>query len=219
MWFNNVEDIFRIAVKSGTSIFVVKDPFRIDTADAIVLEPENKAAITIEQVRKITASLGLKQTHDRFIIVRPADKLSLSAANALLKNLEEPGEHVHYILITDSLSRVIPTIRSRAAIYFLKPKSMKSDEIVADEKDIQLAKKLIVANPRELIEITEHITKKKTARVEALKILALTVEVLYKSYYVTGKDVFLKKIPGFINAYENIDKNGHVKLHLIADLC
>lgn len=219
MWFNDPAEILSIAKKNGTSIFVLEDLAVVDIPNALILEPDTKTAITIEQVRKITASLGLKQTTDQFVIIRPADKLSLGAANALLKNLEEPGEHIHYVLLTNVATRIIPTIRSRAAIYFLKPTPGKEMEVSANEKDKEVAKQLIVASPKELIEIAERIAKPKTARADALRLLAITIEILYKSYYVTKKDVFLKKIPRFLTAYENIDKNGHVKLHFVADLC
>ena len=56
-------------------------------------------------------------------------------------------------------------------------------------------------------------------RAYALLVLATAIEMLYKSYFITGKDVFVKKLPQFLTAYENIDKNGHIKLHLVADLC
>ena len=37
--------------------------------------------------------------------------------------------------------------------------------------------------------------------------------------FITKKEVFIDKIPKFLGAFENIDRNGHVKLHLVADLC
>ena len=77
----------------------------------------------------------------------------------------------------------------------------------------------MTAKAKDLIEIAEKIAKSKNARLEALEILGLTIEMLYKSYFITKKDVFLKKLPKFLSAYENISKNGHVKLHLVADLC
>ena len=91
--------------------------------------------------------------------------------------------------------------------------------VVGDEKMIDLARKLVVARPVDLTNIAEQISKKKDGvRAYALEILALAIEILYKSYFKTKKDVFAKKIPKFLVAYDSISKNGHIKLHLVADL-
>src|SRR5690606_880305 len=47
------------------------------------------------------------------IVVHDADELTLSAANALLKTLEEPGAKIHFILLTSRPHRLLDTIRSR----------------------------------------------------------------------------------------------------------
>ena len=142
------------------------------------------------------------------------------AANAFLKNLEEPGEKVHFILITSQPSKLLPTILSRSAIYFLRGNSLLENELSVDKSKKDLAKRLMVAKPGDLVSLAEEITKKKDGvRGYTLEILAAAIEMLYKSYFITKKDVFVKKIPKFLTAYENIEKNGHIKLHLVADLC
>ena len=220
MFFDNIRQIPQIASKSGTSIFVIPPDVRVNIRGAMILQPEKKSTITIEQVRQMTAGLGLKQTKNQFVIIRPADKLGSEAANALLKNLEEPSAKVHYILITDAPSRLLPTILSRAAIYFLQDTKNFNLEITASESQKTLAKKLIAASPTDLVTIAEKIAKRgKTARTEALETLGLAIEILYKSYFLTQKTVFIRKLPQFLTAYENISKNGHVKLHIVADLC
>ena len=85
---------------------------------------------------------------------------------------------------------------------------------------MELAKRLVVAKPADLPSLADEITKSKDGvRQRAMTVLGTAIEILYKSYYKTGKDVFIKKLPKFLTAYENIDKNGHVKLHIVADLC
>lgn len=219
MWFDDTAQIPEIAIRGGTSVFVMPIGARIEVPQAILLEPVEKSFITIEQVRQIGAKLRLKQTEDRFIIVRPADKLTLDAANAFLKNLEEPGDKVHYILITEQPSQLLPTILSRSMIYFLRDKQGFSTEIQAKEEQKQLVKKLIAGKPADLVEIAEKLAKKKPARAAAMGTLGLAIEMLQKSYFITGKEVFVKKIPKFLTAYDNISKNGHVKLQIVANLC
>ncbi len=219
MYFDDVSKIPVIAKQSGCSIFVVPEGVEVKIPRALNLEPCEKSVITIEQVREVTGHLNMKQTSEQFVVVRPADKLGLDAANAFLKNLEEPGERVHYVLISDSLSQILPTILSRAAIYILRRPSEISAELVADEKIKNLAKRLIVARPADLPSLADEITKKKDGvRAYALGVLGVTIEMLYKSYFITKKEAFIRKIPKFLAAYEAIEQNGHVKLHLISDL-
>ena len=35
----------------------------------------------------------------------------------------------------------------------------------------------------------------------------------------TNNPQFLKKLPKFIDLHDNLSKNGHIKLHIVADLC
>ena len=219
MYFDDIGLIPKIAARSGCTIFVVPEGTKIDLPQALVLTPEEKSVITIEQVREATRHLSTKQTTERFIVVKPADKLGLDAANAFLKNLEEPGEYVHYVLMTDTPSKLLPTILSRAAMYILRQPSEIDSALVADEKIKLLAKRLIAAKPADLPTLAEEIAKKKEGvRAHALEVLGVGVEMLYKSYFITRKEVFIRKIPKFLAAYEAIAQNGHVKLHLVSDL-
>ena len=192
MFFDSVNEIEKIALKNGCSVFVLPDREKIEIKNAIVLKPEDKTTITIEQVKEILGKLSVKQTSDLFVLIRPADALGEEAANALLKNLEEPKQRVHFVLITEEPSRLLATILSRSAVYFLRLNREDEEEIHADKKVMDLAKKLVVAKPQELISLAEELTKKKDgAREYVLMVLATAIEILYKSYYKTGKKVFL----------------------------
>ena len=220
MFFERVDEIIEIARKNGTTIFVVPKDISVEIKNAIILAPEDKSVITIEQVRDILGQITTRQTNDIFIIIRPAETMSEAAANAFLKSLEEPREKVHFLLITDNPSQILSTILSRAVVYFLRNKKTIDGEIVADEKVKALAKRLIVAKPAELVDIAEEISKKKDGvRGYAMEILGVAIEMLYKSYFVTGKEIFIKKIPKFLAAYEGVSKNGHTKLQIVSNLC
>lgn len=219
MFFDSVDDIRKIAIKVGTSIFVVPKNIDVSIKNALVLEPTDKTVITIDQVRDVLERLSVKQTSDFFVLIRPAESLGLEAANAMLKNLEEPGDKVHFVLITDAPSSLLPTILSRAALYFLREKRTLDSAVEADKKILDIARRLVVAKPVDLPSLAEEICKKKDGvRAYVLSILSASIEILYKSYFKTEKEVFLNKIPRFLSAYEAIASNGHIKLHLVADL-
>ncbi|MBR2741922.1 hypothetical protein IKD98_04210 [Candidatus Saccharibacteria bacterium] len=220
MFFDDTCEVVSIAKKTGTAIFVVPDSCEIKIPNAIILEPEGKATITIEQVRNLLLKLNLKQTDDLFVLIRPAELMNPEATNALLKTLEEPREKVHFMLVTSRPSMLIPTVVSRSAVYILKRDWRVDASIEADAKVKGLAKELLVARNVDLVGLAEKITKKRdNVRQYVLDILSVAVEMAYKSYFLTHKTVFLDKTTKLIEAYENIAKNGHIKLHLVADLC
>ena len=218
MFFNSVEEIQPIASKVGCSVFVLPKNMDFEIKNAIMVTPE-KTVISIEQVQDLLKMLGTKQKADRYIIIRPAELLGLEAANALLKSLEEPKDKVHFILMTDSPSKLLPTILSRSSVYFLKTKPAINSGIDADEDIKTIAKRLMVAKPAELPDLAEEICKVKEGTKErTLLIVGTAIEMLYKSYFITKKDIFIKKIPSFLTLYENIERNGHIKTHIVADL-
>lgn len=220
MFFSDTSEIKNIASKTGCAVFVVPDNMPVEIKNAIIVEPTDKSIISMDDIRGLLLRLGKKQKNDLFIIIRPADLLGLDSANAMLKNLEEPQDNVHFVLITSKASKIIPTILSRSAVYILREDKPVDGAIDADKKIMDLAKRLVVARPADLPAIAEEVAKiKDGVRNHAMDVLGASIEILYKSYFKTGKDVFVKKLPKFITAYENIEKNGHVKLHLVADLC
>ncbi len=78
--------------------------------------------IKIEAIRDILQFSSLKSwvTH-RFVIINQIEKITIQAANALLKTLEEPPPGLHFILITSNLSQVLPTLRSRCQVVHFSP--------------------------------------------------------------------------------------------------
>ncbi len=76
---------------------------------------EGKTTIAVEQVRKLIAETYLKPQFDayRVIIINPADSMTLSAANAFLKCLEEPTDRTVFILLTARANKIPATIASR----------------------------------------------------------------------------------------------------------
>jgi len=63
----------------------------------------------------------------RVCVILSADRLNEKTANSLLKILEEPPDGVHFILTTERISSVLPTIVSRASI--VRFRRIRVDEI------------------------------------------------------------------------------------------
>ena len=87
-----------------------------------VIPEEGKTSIKIEPIRQLMSSLALSNqyTKPRVVVIDPADAMSHSAANSLLKTLEEPSENTCLVLIVNQLSKVPATIRSRCQLITVK---------------------------------------------------------------------------------------------------
>jgi DNA polymerase-3 subunit delta' len=97
--------------------------------DLHVLEREGDQ-ILVGQVEPLIADLSLRPftAGHRVWVLPEVDCLNAAAANKLLKSLEEPPDHVVFLLVTDHLERVLPTIVSRCQLVEFHP---VGDEVVA----------------------------------------------------------------------------------------
>ena len=81
------------------------------------------ATISVDEVRRLKAFLGRTASEGawRVVIVDRADELNISAANALLKSLEEPPPRTVFLLVSSAPGRLLTTIRSRCRTLDLAP--------------------------------------------------------------------------------------------------
>ncbi len=218
MFFDNLTDIEKLASKVNCAIFVIPNGAEIAIKNAEIIE-KDKTTISIEQIRNLIAKTRTKQTTPRFVVIKEAEKMTVEACNAFLKSFEEPNENYHFVLQTENLSSILPTILSRAEVFILRINNPLDQAPAASEEAKNLAKKMIVAKDKDYITIMNEIAKKKDgARELALEVLSAAIEMSYKSYFKTGNKLFLKKIPNLITTHENIAANGNLKLHLVADM-
>ncbi|WP_416190998.1 DNA polymerase III subunit delta' [Neisseria sp. CCUG12390] len=71
--------------------------------------------IKIDAVREIVDNIYLTTVRGgrRVVLVHPAESMNIQAANGLLKALEEPPQHVVFLLVTHARDKLLPTIKSR----------------------------------------------------------------------------------------------------------
>jgi len=84
--------------------------------DIVWIAPEeNSRAIKVDQIRALTDFVGKTSQlgGKKIAVIEPAEAMNINAANALLKNLEEPAGDTHLLLVSDAPGRLLPTIRSR----------------------------------------------------------------------------------------------------------
>jgi DNA polymerase III gamma/tau subunit len=222
MYLDGVDEIERIATQSNFCIFEISP--RNDQAGILPkaihirrgkTDGKDDAEIKKEAIKNIQDLINTKQTSDLIIVIEEAELLNINAANSFLKCLEEPTEHIRYVMLTTKLNTILPTIRSRAFCYKLKQEPFNKDKI-----DIKLrakVKEFISAKPADLAKLAKtYGDDKKSGRVKALELCQATTELCLNTFLETGNKVFLDKARRAAEAHENIKANGNVKIQLIA---
>ena len=94
-----------------------------------ISQEKTGGAIKIEQIRDLQQTIYQtpQQGSRRFIVIEPADKMYRSAANALLKMLEEPPSHTFFILIAEQINSIPATILSRCQKYIFQAPELAHD--------------------------------------------------------------------------------------------
>jgi DNA polymerase-3 subunit delta' len=71
--------------------------------------------IVVEQIRNAADFINESSPQNgyKIVLIHPAETMNAAAANALLKNLEEPPPRTLFILVTHQAQYLLPTIRSR----------------------------------------------------------------------------------------------------------
>lgn len=105
--------------------------------DRLTIEPEGKSEIIkVAQIRQIGDFMHEtpQQGGNKVIRLVGADRMNIASANALLKMLEEPNRDTYLILEATSLSRLLPTVRSRCRIYKLdSPSPGQAADYLSDQ--------------------------------------------------------------------------------------
>ena len=97
-----------------------KQTFDNDCVDIIEMDAASNNGV--DEIRRIIDTLNLSPNSLKYkvYIVDEVHMLSTGAFNALLKTLEEPPEHVIFILATTELQKVPSTIISRCQVFSFK---------------------------------------------------------------------------------------------------
>jgi DNA polymerase-3 subunit delta' len=91
----------------------------------MIKKDSSKKNISIEQIREFIRSLGMSSFLNSYKVgvIKNAESLSIEAANALLKTMEEPSGRVVMILIAPYLDNIPETIVSRSQVLNFRPVS------------------------------------------------------------------------------------------------
>ena len=121
---------------AGQSIGAVIQPTDVDG------KPDTgpKGMIRLAQIRELQQYARGKSTDIRVFIIDDADKMNGQAQNTFLKLLEEPGEHIRFILTSHQPYLLLPTVLSRVQRVVITPISILDSQ--------HFIKKLGVTDPK-----------------------------------------------------------------------
>lgn len=92
--------------------------------------------ISIEDVRALAERLHETGAGPHLVcIIRGIERMQSAAANAFLKILEEPPSRVVFLLTTDNVNLVLPTVLSRVRVLRFSPVTRKDMEPLVDGQD------------------------------------------------------------------------------------
>ncbi|MDO5481292.1 MAG: hypothetical protein Q4F60_03040 [Candidatus Saccharibacteria bacterium] len=240
MNFDEISEIPELAKKFGFTVFVVDSSLLLPEATNLKKKPihrllaifpknstveisENpeKGRIGVDEIMAIMETTNLRLTEDRFLVILDGKKLTPAAENALLKSLEEPREFYHYVIFTDEPYKLLPTVRSRAEIFYQRRRDYLEMAVEGSEEEKVLARRLLSESGAGLVRLVEEMTdrkKHKEPRAEVMRVMRIAIEIAEKSYYKTGKKAFLQRMEKLIRVYERVERNGHIKIQIVAGL-
>lgn len=142
----------------------------------------DKKLISVEQIRGIVSEASLRpyEGRNKVFIIDPADSLSVSGSNSLLKTLEEPARDTSFILLTRSPDLLLPTIKSRSQHIY-----------VGDTERV-------LAGPREAVRI------RQVALMENGEELASTILDLLHRYATRGESAALLALAAIVSDHDDV---------------
>ena len=156
------DDRFKADILKTWRSFLIEQPFgNLDDWAAAYGGEDKMAIISKEESREIIRTLSLKSFESPFkvMIIWLPEYMHASASNGILKILEEPPAHTFFILVTNAIDKLLPTILSRLQIVqlpllsdnevagwleqFTSDKNKLAQAVQLAEGDANLARKLL----------------------------------------------------------------------------
>ena len=104
---------------------------RMQHPDLAIVQAETRGgALKVDQIRQLQRSLSLSPYAARYrvAVLLHFEEANLSAANALLKTLEEPPAQVILVVTAETAESLLPTIVSRCEVLRLRPLAL--DQVI-----------------------------------------------------------------------------------------
>ena len=186
---------------------------------------------SVEDIRNITDQIRVPPQKGRYkvYIIDEVHMLSNQAFNAFLKSLEEPPEHVVFILATTEKNKILPTILSRCQIYDFKKVDNKSITNllikICKEKKIkhQDGSLLLIAERsdgsiRDSLSIFDRLVSFTDSNLTLDEVTSNLNIIDFNTYFRLSDLINNKDIPGILYLYNEIYNKGFDDLNFLNGL-
>jgi len=194
----------------------------IHDATAIdVIEMDAASHRGIDDIREIRDRVALRPARGRMkvYIVDEAHMLTKEASNAVLKTLEEPPDHVVFVLCTTELQAMLPTIRSRCQRFvFQRPGLGEISEVLRriataegieiDDAAVQLVARAAGGSFRDGVTILDQLSTAQSAAIGAEDVRALLGTADEASLFGTIDLVGAGDAAGLLRLVDDLTESG-----------
>ena len=186
---------------------------------------------SIEDIRNITDQIRIPPQIGKYkvYIIDEVHMLSNQAFNAFLKSLEEPPEHVVFILATTEKNKILPTILSRCQIYDFKKvddesitklllRICKEKNIKYEDGALSIISERSDGSIRDSLSLFDRLVSFTDSNL-TIDEVTFNLNVLdFETYFSLTRLINKKDIPGILNLYNNIYINGYDDLDFLDGL-
>jgi DNA polymerase III subunit delta' len=144
------EERFKAETLKSWRAFLLEQPFgALDDWTNYYGGEDKQALISREESREIIKTLSLKpfESKSKVMIIWQPELMHPSAANGILKILEEPSSYTYFILVSNAADQLLPTILSRTQIV--------SVPLLADEELNGFLKQKYAVDPAKAARLTQ----------------------------------------------------------------
>ena len=186
---------------------------------------------SVEDIRNITDQIRIPPQTGRYkvYIIDEVHMLSNQAFNAFLKSLEEPPEHVVFILATTEKNKILPTILSRCQIYDFKKvdnesiikllsKICKDKKVKYEDGCLSLIAERSDGSIRDSLSIFDRLVSFTDSNLTVSEVTSNLNVLDFNTYFKISEFINKKDIPGILNLYNELYIKGFDDINFLNGL-
>ncbi|MCG3130746.1 MAG: hypothetical protein FLDDKLPJ_01518 [Phycisphaerae bacterium] len=212
--------------------------------DLDVVEIDAASNTGVDNIRELRNNTAFRPTRSRFkiYIIDEVHMLSTGAFNALLKTLEEPPEHVKFILATTELQKVPATIQSRCQRFDFRPipqarigeqlrRILDAEKVGAEDDVIRRVARLAAGSMRDALSLLDKVLSFSTGDLTSAALDELLPPALDEFSYALVAELAagdagaaLRRLDGALTGGETLERTcelllEHVRKLMLVRVC
>jgi len=215
---NNMELLSKLALVFAASIncldngcgdcIICRNTKRGVYPNILIVEPEGNI-LRIEEIARLQKFMNLSSYNPgkKICVIKESELMNQEAANRLLKTLEDPPDDDSiFILLTEDISIILPTVVSRCLVYSW---NFKFDEDTQRKADFEVMEKYLNEGIKNIIMLQENQIRASTA---SMDLTLRLVEILKKMEAGVKTDLEKEFIEIRKSDFEKSDVNKYIEI-------